>query len=129
MRHLGWSSSIADPDVWLKPEIQPEDGHKYYAYCLVYVDDIIIVHHDGMRSLSEIDHFFKTKDGSLRDPEFYLGAKLRQATLPNGVQAWSMSSSKYIQAAAVVNICKPSRTMISILEHRTTCSKVESSCR
>ena len=57
MRHLGWSSSIADPDVWLKPEIQPVDGHKYHAYCLVYVDDIIIVHHDGMRSLSEIDHF------------------------------------------------------------------------
>lgn len=54
--------------------------------------------------LNEIDHFFKTKAGSIRDPEFYLGAKLRTMTLPNGVQAWGMSSSsKYIQAA-VTNV-------------------------
>jgi Reverse transcriptase (RNA-dependent DNA polymerase) len=103
MRHLGWTSCIADPDVWLKPEIRPSDGHKYYAYCLLYVDDILVVHHEAIRSLNEIDHFFKTKEGSMRDPEFYLGAKLRQTTLPNGVHSWSMSSSKYIQAA-VANV-------------------------
>ncbi|KAI2495111.1 Reverse transcriptase (RNA-dependent DNA polymerase) [Fragilaria crotonensis] len=103
MRHLGWTSCIADPDVWLKPEIRPEDGYKYYAYCLLYVDDILVIHHDAIRSLNEIDHFFKTKEGSIRDPEFYLGAKLRMVTLPNGVNAWSMSSSKYIQAA-VANV-------------------------
>jgi hypothetical protein len=73
MRHLGWSSCIADPDVLLKPEIRPEDGHKYYAYCPLYVDDILVVHLDGLRSLVEIDYFFKTKEGSMRNPEFYLG--------------------------------------------------------
>jgi hypothetical protein len=103
MRHLGWTSCMADPDVWLKPEIRALDGHKYYAYCLLYVDDILVVHHDALRSLKEIDHFFKTKEGSIGDPEFYLGAKLRGTTLPNGVHAWSMSSSKYIQAA-VANV-------------------------
>ena len=103
MRHLGWTSCIADPDVWLKPETRPIDGHKYYAYCLLYVDDILVVHHDAITSLNEIDHFFKTKEGSIRDPEFYLGAKLRQFTLPNGVHCWTMSSSKYIQAA-VANV-------------------------
>jgi hypothetical protein len=103
MQHLGWTSCIADPNVWLKPEIRPEDGYKYYAYCLLYVDDILVIHHDAIRSLNEIDHFFKTKEGSIRDPEFYLGAKLRMVTLPNGVNAWSMSSSKYIQAA-VANV-------------------------
>jgi hypothetical protein len=100
MRHLGWDSCKADPDVWMKPEVRAgEDGYKYYAYCLLYVDDILVVHHDGVRALKEIDHFFKTKPGSIRDPEFYLGAKLRSFTLPNGVQSWAMSSSKYIQAA------------------------------
>jgi hypothetical protein len=98
MHHLGWTSCIADPDVWLKPETRPIDGHKYYAYCLLYVDDILVVHHDAMSSLNEIDHFFKTKEGLMRDPEYYLGAKLRQFTLPNGVLCWTMSSSKYIQA-------------------------------
>ncbi|KAI2494563.1 hypothetical protein MHU86_19978 [Fragilaria crotonensis] len=99
MRHLGWESCKADPDVWMKPEVRKDDGYKYYAYCLLYVDDILVVHHDGLRALQEIDHYFKTKPGSIRDPEFYLGAKLRLYTLPNGVQSWAMSSSKYIQAA------------------------------
>ncbi len=99
MRHLGWESCMADPDVWLKPELRPDDGYKYYAYCLLYVDDILVVHHNGVRALNEVDHFFKTKPGSIRDPEYYLGAKLRATTLPNGVRCWAMSSSKYIQAA------------------------------
>jgi hypothetical protein len=103
MRHLGWESCKADPDVWLKSEVRGDDGYHYYAYCLLYVDDILVVHHDGIKALKEIDHFFKTKPGSIRDPEFYLGAKLRQMTLPNGVHAWGMSSSKYIQAA-VANV-------------------------
>jgi hypothetical protein len=103
MRHLGWQSCIADQDVWMKAETRPHDGYKYYAYCLLYVDDILIVHHAGIRALQEIDHFFKTKPGSMRDPEFYLGAKLRDVTLPNGVRAWAMSPCKYIQAA-VANV-------------------------
>ena len=40
MRHLGWQSCMADQDLWLRPETKPEDGHKYYAYALLYVDDI-----------------------------------------------------------------------------------------
>jgi hypothetical protein len=39
------------------------------------------------------------KPGSMGDPNFYLGAKVWQIKLPNGVLPWSMSSSKYIQAA------------------------------
>jgi hypothetical protein len=39
------------------------------------------------------------KPGSIGDPDFYLGAKVQQTKLPNGVYAWGMSSSKYIQAA------------------------------
>jgi hypothetical protein len=53
--------------------------------------------------LNEIDRYFKTKTGSIRDREFYLGAKLRPTTLSNGVHCWAMSSSKFIQAA-VANI-------------------------
>lgn len=110
MRHLGWQSCIADQDLWMKPETRPDDGYKYYSYCLLYVDDILVVHHDGVRALQEIDHFFKMKPGSIRDPEFYLGAKLRQTTLPNGVHAWAMSPSKYIQSA-VLNVKEYHRRM------------------
>jgi hypothetical protein len=40
MRHLGWESCKADQDIWLKPEVRKDDGYQYYAYCLLYVDDI-----------------------------------------------------------------------------------------
>ena len=83
----------------MKAEIQPEDGHKYYAYALLYIDDILVVHHDATSCLRQIDKYFKMKPGSIGDPDFYLGAKLHQTQLPNGVFAWGMSSSKYIQAA------------------------------
>ncbi len=104
MRHLGWQSCKADQDVWLKPEVRIGNRYQYYAYCLLYVcllyvDDIYIVHHDGVRMLNAIDGFVKTKAGSIRDHEFYLGAKLRPTTLSNGVHCWATSSSKYIQAA------------------------------
>jgi hypothetical protein len=77
MQLLGWESCKADPDLWLKAETRGSDGFKFYAYCLLYVDDILMVHHDAMHAMNEIDRFFKTKPGSIRDPEFYLvGAKL-----------------------------------------------------
>ena len=40
MKSLGYESCKADPDLWLKPEIRPNDGVKYYSYLLCYVDDI-----------------------------------------------------------------------------------------
>jgi hypothetical protein len=39
------------------------------------------------------------KPGSIMEPTFYLGAKLNKIVMPNGVVAWGMSSSKYVQAA------------------------------
>ena len=99
MRELGFSSCLADPDVWYKAETRPSDGHKYYAYVLLYVDDALCIHHDPLSVLDRIDTFFKFKTGSIGDPDIYLGAKLRRVTLPNLVEAWAISPSKYIQEA------------------------------
>ena len=60
----------------MKPEILPADGFKYYACVLMYVDDILVVHHQAENALKEIDHFFKMKPGSIAKPEFYLSAKV-----------------------------------------------------
>jgi hypothetical protein len=62
-----------------------------------------MAHHDALTALREIDKFFKMKEGSIGDPGYYLGAKLRKTTLKNGVEAWAMSSSKYA-LAAVANV-------------------------
>jgi hypothetical protein len=39
------------------------------------------------------------KEGSIQVPTFYLGAKLKKTLLSNGVIAWGMSSSKYVQSS------------------------------
>jgi hypothetical protein len=39
------------------------------------------------------------KKGSIQVPTFYLGAKFKKTVLPNGVIAWGVSSSKYVQSA------------------------------
>ena len=42
---LGFRLSLADPDLWYKP-MTSKDGFEYYAYILVYVDDLLIIHKD-----------------------------------------------------------------------------------
>ena len=99
MRHLGYHSCLVAPDLWYKPMVCPEDNFKYYSYVLLYVDDCLCICHNAEQELRKIDKFFKMKDGSVGDPDIYLGAKVKQMELPNGVKAWALSSSKYIQEA------------------------------
>ena len=40
--------ALVDSDVWLKAETSQE-GKAYYAYILVYSDDILIIHEDPRR--------------------------------------------------------------------------------
>ena len=99
MRTLGYKSCMADADLWSKPVVRPDDGLRYYAYILLYVDDCLCIHHDAESALYEIDRYFPMKKGSIGDPDIYLGSKLRKVTLCNGVRAWSSSPSKYVQEA------------------------------
>jgi len=41
--------------------------------------------------------YFPLKPESIGHPKLYLGGKLSQLDLPNGVCAWAISASKYIQ--------------------------------
>ena len=43
---LGFKSTLADPDVWIRAAIKP-DGEKYYEYILVYVDDLLCIRYDA----------------------------------------------------------------------------------
>lgn len=102
MRQMGYTSCKADPDLWYKAETRPTDNFRYYAYILCYVDDILCMHHDPMTILDRINGYMPLKPSSVGDPDIYLGAKLKQTRLPNGVWAWGLSPSKYV-AQAVKN--------------------------
>ena len=99
MRMLGYQSCLADPDLWYKPMVQPSDGYKYYGYALLYTDHCPCINHNAEDEIKKLDKYFMMKKGSIGDPDFYLGAKIKPMRMPNGVTSWSMSSSKYIQEA------------------------------
>jgi Reverse transcriptase (RNA-dependent DNA polymerase) len=98
MRHLGYEPCRADPDLWMVPKTR-DDGFEYYSYVLIYVDDILAVSHEAMNDLRRIDFYFRMKKESIGDPDIYLGSKLRKVTMPNGVEAWMISPTKYIREA------------------------------
>jgi hypothetical protein len=99
MKHLGWHPCRADRDLWMKAETRPDDGVLYWDYILIYVDDILCVHHDPGSLLATLDEYFKMKEGSIQVPTFYLGANMKKTVLTNGVVAWGMISRKYVQSA------------------------------
>jgi hypothetical protein len=99
MKHLGWHPCRADRDLWMKAETRPDDGVLYWDYMLIYLDAILCVHHDPVSPLANLDEYFKMKEGSIQVPTLYLGAKLKNTVLTNGVVAWGMSSSKYVQSS------------------------------
>ena len=103
MRQLGYESCIADPDLWFKAMTQTSEKFQYYAYLLLYVDDILAIHHYNEAAIKEIGRFFKMKPGLVRDPNIYLVAKLRKTELNNGEVAWLLLPSKYVQEA-VMNV-------------------------
>ena len=55
--------------------MRPEDGFDYYAYVLIYVDNVMVIHHDAESVLRRIDKYFKLNPSLIGYPEIYLGAK------------------------------------------------------
>ena len=95
MESLGYQSYEADPVLWLKPEIRPEDGVRYYSYLLCYFDDILCIHHNADSMLERLHVSFPLNLG-FGNPDMHLGVKLHKTMLHNGVWTWAMSPTKYV---------------------------------
>jgi hypothetical protein len=75
---MGYSSCMADPNLWLKAMTRPEDNMRYYTYILCYVDDILCIYHDPMSVMNDINGYLPLTPSFVGDPNIYLGAKLKQ---------------------------------------------------
>ena len=63
MKFLGFESSRADPDVWMRESVRKYGVTKYYEYVLLYTDDCLVISdrgEDGLRN--EIGKYFSLKD-------------------------------------------------------------------
>ncbi|CAJ1930023.1 unnamed protein product [Cylindrotheca closterium] len=99
MRHLGFKSCPADPDVWMRPAIKA-DGQEYWEYILLYTDDCLRVSEHPEQTLrNQVGKYFLLKDKSIGPPKIYLGGNVRQVTLDHGAKAWAFGSSSYVQQA------------------------------
>ena len=103
--HLGFKSSLADPDLWYKPCVD-DKGFEYYSYILVYVDDLLIIDKAPKRFMDQIQEKFKVKPSSIEEPKSYLGADISKVYYNDGSHAWCMGSETSYALQAIKNLKK-----------------------
>ena len=66
---------------------------------LLYVDDFLCIYKHTYLALDRLGKYFSLRTGSVGPPKIYLGSKISQVQLLNGVSSWEISASRYIQEA------------------------------
>ena len=67
---------------------------------MLYFDDVLVILERAEYVLrKEIRKFWVLKDELIGPPSMYLGGKLQQVKLLNGVKDWAFGSSQYFQSA------------------------------
>jgi len=95
---MGYTSTRADPDVWIRQAIKP-NGHQYYEMLLIYVDDILCISHQPIWTMEQIQDLYRLKNDDIGLPKRYLGANISKYQLPYGTEAWSASAQDYVKTA------------------------------
>ena len=72
------------------------NGFKYYAYILVYVEDILIIDKTPLSFMEMIKGKFTVKPESIIEPTSYLGADLSKVHFEDRSFAWLMGSANYV---------------------------------
>jgi len=104
LSQLGFQSSKADPDVWMRKAKKPS-GDGYWEYVLCYVDDVLAISRSPKEVIKCISHYVKLKPDSIQPPTMYLGANVAQYTILDGdastpmKQVRTMSAQAYIRRA------------------------------
>ena len=99
---LGYRACKADQDIYMKRKVR-KDGSKYYAYLVIYVDDILCVDEEPEKVIDSIGSHFRIKDGSVSEPKTYLGSTIRKWTgihlNGDSFETYAMGSSGYVKEA------------------------------
>ena len=98
LHELNYVPSKADPDVYMRPSVQP-NCFEYYEYVLCYVYDILSISHCPDVTMYGIIAHFTLNDNKVEEPTDYLGVQLSKMKDEFGNDFWTMSSSKYCKAA------------------------------
>ena len=95
LREMGYVSLRADPDLLMRPDTKA-DGNEYYRY--VYVDNVAATMEFPKEFMDTLSKHFTLKDGSVQEPELYLGADLKKWCIADsdnpGKVRWVLASAK-----------------------------------
>ena len=97
LQYMGYKSTKADPDVWIKPAAKP-DGTKYYEMILVYVDDVLHISHDTEPVMKTLGESYRLKSNTHGEPDRYLGANINKVSVGNKV-LFSMQCDDYVRSS------------------------------
>ena len=100
LKDLDFVSMMADPDVWIQEAVRKE-SFKYYGILFVYVDNILAVLHKATDVIKEITALYRAKEGSIMQPDIYLGANMTKVKMPDGREIWGSSSRGYGKNAVI----------------------------
>ena len=95
---MGFTSSLADPDVWMRPAVK-NNGFAYYEYIFVYVDDLLVISERPNLIIKGIGTCYRMKEGSVTKPAMYLGAQIKEYGVSDQApqSCWSMSAEKFLK--------------------------------
>jgi hypothetical protein len=98
--HMGFTSSYADGDVWMRKASKPT-GELYYEYALVYVDDVMILSAKADAEIEELRAHFTLKivEDPAKGPCRYLGATIGRYIHPDESASWYISADDYLKKA------------------------------
>mmetsp|Transcript_18951 Transcript_18951/g.26747 ORF Transcript_18951/g.26747 Transcript_18951/m.26747 type:complete len:460 (-) Transcript_18951:1019-2398(-) len=95
---LGHKSSMADPDVWMRPG-KKSDGTEHHEHILCCVDDLLSCSENATEALQSVEGgTMKLKNDKAEPPSVCLGAKTQLKNI-NGHKCWTISSVDHINAA------------------------------
>jgi len=101
-REMGFRSSKADPDVWMRPAVK-KNGDQYYQYVISYCDDLCIASEDPKEFMSILGNRVTLKEGSVKEPDQYLGMDVSKWYIETddepGKPRWAFSSTTYVKRA------------------------------
>ena len=97
--HMGFTSSLADPDVWYKAETK-SNGDLYYSYILCYVDDVLLIHETPKKLMDMLEAKYPLKSDPIGKPMVYLGSNIQKmdSNTPDK-KCWGASAEQYVKEA------------------------------
>ena len=99
---LKFTPCRVDPDVYYKSKVR-KDGSKYYAYLVIYVDDILCIDINPKETIDLIGELFRIKKGSVTQPSMYLGTDVRkwsyQSCNGESGECYALGANSYVNEA------------------------------